>query len=50
MLKVKEIVSDKGGNHMDIKVLKDQIWTTRVSRINAERRLVKKEKFIQGIN
>ena len=35
---------------MDIQVLKDQIWTTRVSRINAERRLVKKEKFIQGIN
>lgn len=35
---------------MDVQVLKDQIWTTRVSRINAERRLVKKEKFIQGIN
>lgn len=35
---------------MDIKVLKDQIWTTRVSRINAERRLITKEKFIQGIN
>lgn len=35
---------------METKVLKDQIWTTRVSRINAERRLVKKEKFIQGIN
>lgn len=35
---------------MDIQVLKDQIWTTRVSRINAERRLIKKEQFIQGIN
>lgn len=35
---------------MGIQVLKDQIWTTRVSRINAERRLVKKEKFIQVIN
>ena len=35
---------------MDIKVLKDQIWTTRVSRINAERRLITKEKFIQGLN
>ena len=35
---------------MDIKSLKDQIWTTRVSRINAERRLLKKEKFVQGIN
>ena len=32
---------------MDIKRLKDQIWTTRVSRINAERRLINKEKFIQ---
>lgn len=30
--------------------LKDQIWTTRVSRINAERRLTRKESFIQGIN
>lgn len=35
---------------MDVKALKDQIWTTRVSRINAERRLIKKEKFIHGIN
>lgn len=35
---------------MDICELRDQIWTTRVSRINAERRLVKKERFIQGIN
>lgn len=35
---------------MDITSLRDQIWTTRVSRINAERRLIKKEKFIQGIN
>lgn len=35
---------------MDIKRLKDQIWTTRVSRINAERRLINKEKFIQAIN
>lgn len=35
---------------MDTKALKDQIWTTRVSRINAERRLLKKESFIQGIN
>ena len=30
--------------------LKNQIWTTRVSRVNAERRLIDKEKFIQGIN
>ncbi len=35
---------------MDVNALKDQIWTTRVSRINAERRLVKKERFIQAIN
>lgn len=28
----------------------DQIWTTKTSRINAERRLLRKENFIQGIN
>lgn len=32
------------------KALKDQIWTTRVSRINAEKRLISKENFVQGIN
>ena len=30
--------------------LADQIWTTRVSRVNAEKRLIKKESFFQGIN
>ena len=30
--------------------LKNQVWTTRVSRVNAEKRLVKKELFFQGIN
>lgn len=30
--------------------LSDQIWTTRVSRVNAEKRLIKKEAFFQGIN
>lgn len=30
--------------------LKNQIWTTRISRVNAEKRLVKKESFCQGIN
>lgn len=29
---------------------KNQVWTTRVSRVNAEKRLVKKELFFQGIN
>lgn len=29
---------------------KDQIWTTRISRINAEKRLIGKENFFQGIN
>lgn len=33
-----------------IKKLKDQIWTTRVSRANAEKRLLNKNNFIQGIN
>ncbi|MBD5464813.1 MAG: SLATT domain-containing protein [Lachnospiraceae bacterium] len=32
------------------KDLPDQIWTTRISRVNAERRLIKKESFFQGIN
>ena len=35
------------GNYRE---LADQIWTTRVSRINAEKRLIKKEAFFQGIN
>ena len=30
--------------------LPDQIWTTRISRINAEKRLINKESFFQGIN
>ena len=29
---------------------KDQIWVTRISRINAEKRLIAKENFFQGIN
>ena len=33
-----------------IKQLKDQIWTTRISRVNAEKRMVNKNGFIQGIN
>lgn len=32
------------------KELPDQIWTTRISRVNAEKRLIKKEAFFQGIN
>ena len=30
--------------------LPDQIWTTRISRVNAEKRLINKEAFFQGIN
>ena len=30
--------------------LNNQIWTTRISRVNAEKRLETKEAFIQGIN
>ena len=33
-----------------IKQLQDQIWTTRISRVNAEKRMVNKNGFIQGIN
>lgn len=32
------------------KELADQIWTTRISRVNAEKRLINKENFIQAIN
>lgn len=34
----------------EIKRLKNQIWTTRVSRVNAEKRLKAKESFIQAMN
>lgn len=30
--------------------LNNQIWTTRISRVNAEKRLQEKESFIEGIN
>lgn len=32
------------------KTLPDQIWTTRISRVNAEKRLINKESFFQAIN
>ena len=32
------------------KDLSDQIWTTRISRVNAEKRLIDKESFFQAIN
>ena len=35
---------------MDVKQLRDTIWITRVSRVNAEKRLLNKDSFIQGIN
>lgn len=37
-------------NQEQIKQFKNQVWATRVSRINAEKRLNNKEAFIQGIN
>lgn len=33
-----------------LKKLQNQIWVTRISRVNAEKRLLNKEKFFQGIN
>lgn len=33
-----------------IQKLNDQIWTTRISRVNAEKRLIQKEGFFQAIN
>jgi len=35
---------------MNKDVLKNQIWITRISRVNAEKRLLRKEKFIQLMN
>lgn len=35
---------------MDKDKLKDTIWTTRISRVNAESRLLRKNSFIQGVN
>ena len=32
------------------KTLPDQIWTTRISRVNAEKRLINKQSFFQAIN
>jgi hypothetical protein len=41
----------QGGEIMDkYKDLPDQIWTTRISRVNAEKRLINKESFFQAIN
>lgn len=34
----------------DLDKLRDQVWTTRISRVNAEKRLINKEMFFQGIN
>lgn len=34
----------------EYKALQDQIWTTRISRVNAEKRLIGKEAFFQAIN
>lgn len=35
---------------MDTERLKNQIWTTRISRVNAEKRLLHNERFLQGVN
>lgn len=37
-------------NKEKVEQLKNQIWTTRISRANAEKRLIDKENFFQGIN
>lgn len=34
----------------ELKHFKDQVWATRISRVNAEKRLINKESFFQGIN
>lgn len=33
-----------------LETLKDQIWSTRISRINAEKRILGKEQYIQFVN
>ena len=35
---------------MDTKKLRDTIWTTRISRVNAEQRLLNKEAFVEWLN
>lgn len=37
-------------NRNQLENFKDQLWLTRISRVNAERRVQQKEKFIQTIN
>ena len=34
----------------NIETLKNQIWTTRISRVNAEKRIMEKEHFTENIN
>lgn len=34
----------------ELDVFRNQVWTTRISRVNAEKRLIRKENFSQGIN
>ena len=46
-------LNEREENKMDsnyIEKLSDQIWITRISRVNAEKRLQHKDMFIQGIN
>lgn len=34
----------------ELEHFKNQVWATRISRVNAEKRLINKESFFQGIN
>ena len=44
------IVSNNKKDETEAERLKNQIWITRVSRVNAEKRLLSKNSFIQGVN
>lgn len=48
---IETLIRFKGDEELNkYKELPDQIWATRISRVNAEKRLIKKEAFFQGIN
>ncbi len=50
MKEIKCEIKQKEIDKEEISKLKSQIWLTRMSRINAEKRMLHNENFVQGIN
>lgn len=50
VLYIAALIHTKEDKMREIQSLQNQIWITRMSRVNAEKRLADKENFIQGIN